>query len=133
MHAPHPPPCSDGKTPLSDAFVRELKSSLERGFPLPVSDGRNGPVITINGEQHSLDDPTPWVSFDGKGEPYSFRTVLECVRSFDMGYLDYKEYTQCVNLSRVMLVDRQKLLEEILGDSPSGTSQVNVDACLSDI
>ena len=130
MHAPQPPPCSDGKTPLSDAFVRELKSSLERGFPLPVSDGRNGPVITINGEQHSLDDPTPGVSFDGKGEPYSLRTVLECVRSFDMGYLDYKEYTQCVNLSRVMLVDRQKLLEEILGDSPS---MDNVNACLSDI
>ena len=74
--------------------------------------------------------PTVEAEADGEGEPYSFITVLECVRSFDMGYLDYKEYTHRAKLPRVMLVDRQKLLEEILGDS---VSQVNVDACLSGI
>ncbi len=114
----------------STAFVRELKSSLERGFPLSVSDGRNGPVITFKGRQHSLDDPTPWVSYDGKGEPYSVRAVLECVRTFDMGYMDYLTYTKRANLPRVLLVDRQKLLEDLLGTSPS---QANVDTCLRDL
>jgi hypothetical protein len=162
MHAPHPPPCRDRKTPIdlaieanepdvvallrlvigtappppqcaqsiSDAFVQELKLSLERGTLLPVSDGPNGPVITCNGLQHSLDDHTPWVSYDGKGEPYSVRAVLECVRTFDLGYMDYLTYTKRANQPRVLLVDRQKLLEGILGTSPS---QANVDACLRDI
>jgi hypothetical protein len=110
--------------------VRELKSSLDRGFPLAVSDGRNGPVITFKGRQHSLDDPTPWVSYDGKGEPYSIRAVLECVRTFDMGYMDYLTYTKRANLPRVLLVDRQRLLEDLLGPSPS---QANVETCLRDL
>jgi hypothetical protein len=97
---------------------------------LAVSDGRNGPVITFNGRQHGLDDPTPWVSYDGKGEPYTVRAVLECVRTFEMGYMDYLTYTKRANLPRVLLVDRQRLLEDLLGPSPS---QANVDACLRDL
>ena len=162
MHAPHPPPCRNGTTPMDfaikankpdvvellqhvittapnppqctqpipDAFVQALKLSLERGTPLPVSDGPNGPVITLNGLQHSLDDRTPWLSFEGKGAPYSYTAVLECVRTFDMGYMDYQTYTERAKLPKVFLVDRQALLQEILGTSPS---QANVDACLSDI
>jgi hypothetical protein len=121
---------SDAQESSPSAFVRELRSSLERGFPLAVSDGRNGPVITFKGRQHSLDDATPWVSYDGKGEPYSIRAVLECVRTFDMGYMDYLTYTKRANLPRVLLVDRQKLLEDLLGSSPS---QANVDTCLRDL
>jgi hypothetical protein len=132
------PSISDRRSPLpydaqenpSVSFVRELKSSLDRGFPLAVSDGRNGPVITFKGRQHSLDDPTPWVSYDGKGEPYSIRAVLECVRTFDMGYMDYLTYTKRANLPRVLLVDRQRLLEDLLGPSPS---QANVETCLRDL
>jgi hypothetical protein len=121
---------SDSQDSRSSAFVRELKSSLERGFPLAVSDGRNGPVITLKGRQYNLEDPTPWVSYDGKGEPYSIKAVLECVRTFDMGYMDYLTYTKRANLPRVLLVDRQKLLEDLLGSSPS---QANVDTCLRDL
>lgn len=121
---------SDAQESAPSAFVRELRSSLERGFPLAVSDGRNGPVITLKGRQYSLDDATPWVSYDGKGEPYSVRAVLECVRTFDMGYMDYLTYTKRANLPRVLLVDRQKLLEDLIGSSPS---QANVDNCLRDL
>jgi len=123
-------PLSDAADSQSSALVRELKSQLERGFPLAVSDGRNGPVITLKGRQYSVDDPTPWVSYDGKGEPYSIKAVLECVRTFDMGYMDYLTYTKRANLPRVLLVDRQKLLEDLLGSSPS---QANVDTCLRDL
>ena len=125
--APNPPQCTQ---PIPDAFVQALKLSLERGTPLPVSDGPNGPVITLNGLQHSLDDRTPWLSFEGKGAPYSYTAVLECVRTFDMGYMDYQTYTERAKLPKVFLVDRQALLQEILGTSPQ---QANVDACLSDI
>jgi hypothetical protein len=121
---------SDAQDSRSSAFVSELKSSLERGFPLAVSDGRNGPVITLKGRQYNLEDATPWVSYDGKGEPYSIKAVLECVRTFDMGYMDYLTYTKRANLPRVLLVDRQKLLEDLLGTSPS---QANVDTCLRDL
>lgn len=125
--APNPPQCTQS---IPDAFVQALKLSLERGTPLPVSDGPNGPVITLNGLQYSLDDRTPWLSFEGKGQPYSIRAVLECVRTFDLGYIDYKTYTERAKLPLVFLVDRQTLLLEILGTSPS---QANVEACLSDL
>ena len=121
---------SDAQDSPSSVFFRELKLSLERGFPLAVNDGRNGPVITFKGRQFSLDDATPWVSYDGKGEPYSIRAVLECVRTFDLGYMDYLIYTKRSKLPRILLMDRQKLLEDLLGTSPS---QANVDTCLRDL
>jgi hypothetical protein len=124
------PSFSHAQDSPSSVFFRELKLSLERGFPLAVSDGRNGPVITFKGRQFTLDDATPFVSYDGKGEPYSIRAVLECVRTFDLGYMDYLTYTKRSNLPRVLLVDRQKLLEDLLGTSPS---QANVETCLRDL
>jgi hypothetical protein len=109
----------------SSAFVRELKSCLETGVPLQVCDGLHGRIISINSQQHSLDDATDWLSDGGKSEPYSVRAVLECVRAFKMSYIDYLAHARYNDIPRILLVDRQMLLDFV----GSSHLQANADSC----
>jgi hypothetical protein len=115
---------------LKQKFVSDLKDSLQNGTPLKREGNDN---IVMNDVSYSPDSPTIYVSYDSKGKPYTIRAVLGCARTFDMGYMDYLTYAKKNGLNesnRVLLVDRQKLLENLLGSSPS---KENVERCLKDV
>ena len=119
-----------GEELLKQKFVSDLKDSLQNGTPLKREGNDN---IVMNDVSYSPDSPTIYVSYDGRGEPYTIRAVLGCARTFDLGYMDYLTYAKSNGLNdgnRVLLVDRHKLLENLLGPSPS---KENVERCLKDV
>jgi hypothetical protein len=115
---------------IKTKFANDLRDSLQNGTPLKREENGN---IVMSGVSYSPDSPTIYVSYDGQGQPYTIRAVLGCARTFDLGSMDYLTYAKSNELNDsnwVLLVDRKKLLENLLGSSPS---KGNVEQCLKDV
>ena len=128
-------PVPSGAEQLKTKFANDLKESLQNGTPLILERTGN---IGMNGVSYDPNMPTIYVRSVVQGEPYSIRAVLECARTFYMGY-EYEGYRVYLkHMQRngmdknniVLFQDRQHMLENLLGESPS---EENVEKCLRNV